>query len=195
MFWPVLAAQLVAAQPIDPENWFSSLPWDRLVSQKGGHALNLVRIVVAPDGKPDDCQIEVTSGIPELDRETCSTIMRRGRFKPARSADHREAYGVYRKDLVWAYQSAFQYSRPVDIEIQVSRLPKGIHAPVGFSMTFAVDAAGTKTTCEPGVNMDPTLAFIACKQITENYPVIPARTATGASVPSIQNALVTFVTR
>jgi TonB family protein len=195
MFWTLIAAHLVAAQPIEPIDWFSDLQWERLVSQKGGHATNLVRVVVTPQGKPDDCIVEVTSGIPELDRQTCSLVMQRARFKPARGLDQVPVYGVFRKDFLWADLDAFNYSRPVDLEVVVSRLPKGLRAPIAYSLTFAVDAAGKKSTCNAAEKMDPLLASIACEQIIANYPAVAAHTSAGAPVSSIQSARVSFVTQ
>ena len=194
MLWIVIAAGLTAAQPILPGSWFSDFEWEKLVAPKGGHALNFVRVIVSPDGKPEDCKIEATSEIPALDKETCAIILKRGRFKSARWADGSGAYAVYRKDFVWADLDAFHYSRPVDVEVGISRMPKGLRAPMAFSLTFAVDAAGSKSSCEPPERMDASLASIACRQIMENYPVTPAHNAAGVSVPSVQNALVSFVT-
>ena len=195
MTWIALAVQLTAAEPIHVANWFSDLAWEERVSQKGGHALNFIRVIVTPDGRPQDCKIEVTSGIPDLDKETCALVMKRGRFKPARWADGKPAYGVYRKDVLWADLNQFKYTRPVDVEINVSRIPKGARAPVSFPVNFAVDATGAKSSCgTPERNVDSTLLEIACKQILDSYPVLAARNVGGAAVPSVQNARVSFVT-
>jgi hypothetical protein len=195
MIWIAIAAQLTAAQPVQAANWFYDLAWEQRVSQKGGHALNFIRVIVTPDGRPQDCAIEVTSGIPDLDKETCALVMKRGRFKPARWADGKPAYGVYRKDVLWADLDQFEYSRPVDVEINVSRMPKGVRAPVSFPVNFAVDASGTKSSCQtPQRNVHSMLLDVACKQILASYPVSAARSAQGIAVPSVQNALVSFVT-
>lgn len=195
MIWIALSAQLTAAQPIHIANWFSDLAWEQSVSQKGGHALNFIRVIVTPDGAPQDCKIEVTSGIPELDAQTCALVMKRGRFRPARWADGKPAYGVYRKDVLWADLDQFNYTRPIDVEINISRMPRGGRARVSFPVNFAVDAAGAKSSCEtPERNVNSTLLAIACKEILDSYPVVPARNAQNIAVPSVQNALVSFAT-
>ena len=193
MLWIAIAADLVAAQPVNIGSWFPDLQWEERVSKKGGHAITFVRVTVAPDGKPENCKIETTSGMPDLDSEACALIMKRARFKPARGMDGTPAYGILRKDILWADASAFQYSRPVDVELTISRLPKGIPSTNSFTLLFAVDEKGGKSVCKAPKRMNPTLAAIACKEVIENYPAIAAKTSAGAAVPSVQNVIVSFV--
>ena len=113
-----------------------------------------------------------------------------------RATAHNNDKSLGRESIVKAPADldAFRYSRPIDIEVAISRMPKGLHAPIAFSLTVVVDAAGAKSSCEPAERMDGSLASIACKQIMDNYPVTRAHNVAGASVPSVQNALVSFVT-
>ena len=195
MLWIALAVQLTAAKPIDPVRWFYDADWEKLVASKGGHGLTLFRVTVTPDGRPQDCVIETTSGVPELDRLTCERVLQRARFRPAKWADGTPAYDVYRKSVLWADLAAFEYSFPVDVEIKVSRMPKGARAPMKLTVTFAVDASGRRSSCEAlDRNANPTLVSLACQQVLANYPAIPAKNRAGATVPSIQNATVNFVT-
>jgi TonB family protein len=152
--------------------------------------LTLFRVTVTPEGRVQDCTIETTSGVPELDKLTCERVMQRARFRPAKWPDGTPAYDVYRRSVLWADLAAFKYSNPVDVEIKVSRMPKGVRAPVNL----AVDANGRRSSCEaPDRAAHPTLVSLACQQILANYPAIPARNEAGVKVPSIQNATVSFV--
>jgi hypothetical protein len=122
--------------------------------------------------------------------------MQRARFKPAKWADGSAAYAIYRSTVLWADQTAFRYSTPVDVEITVSRMPKGVRAPMKLTVNFVVDANGTRSSCEaPESHSNPTLVSVACQQILANYPAIAAKNQTGATVRSIQNATVSFVTK
>lgn len=193
MFWISIAADLAAAQPANLASWFSEIKWEERVAKKGGHATTFIRVTVAPDGKPDSCKVETTSGLADLDAEACAHVMERARFKSAKGPDGAAAYGVYRQNVLWADASAFQYARPVDIELSISRLPKGVRVPNSFSMLFAADASGRKSSCQPPKRMDPALAAIACKAIIEEYPAVAARTSAGEAVASVQNVSVSFV--
>ena len=193
MLWTLIAADLVGARPIDVETWFSSIQWEQRVLDKGGHATTFIRVTVAPDGRPDNCKVETTSGLADLDAEACAQVMKRGRFKAAKGLDGSPAYGVYRQNVLWADAQSFRYERPVDVELALSRLPKGVRVPNNYFILFAVDANGNKSSCQPPERMNAALAGIACKEVIENYPAIAAKIATGGAVPSVQNVIVSFV--
>ena len=193
MLWIIVTANLVGAQPVNVGSWFSDLQWEERVSKKGGHATSFIRVTVTPDGRPDSCKVESTSGIADLDSDACALVIKRARFKPAKWTDGTPAYGIFRKNVLWADAQSFRYEQPVDVELSITRLPKGVSAPNSYSLHFAVDATGKKSLCEPPKRMNPTLAAIACKEIIENYPAIGARTSAGAAVPSVQNVIVSFV--
>lgn len=46
-----------------------------------------IRYEIDPSGRISNCTINASSGNAELDRATCSTLTRRGRFEPARGTD------------------------------------------------------------------------------------------------------------
>ena len=196
MLWIALAAQLTAARPVDPAGWFKDTNWQQLIPGKKVFGLELFRVTVTPEGKPQDCKIEVTAGTPELDKLTCEQVMARGQFKPARWADGTRAYAVYRNNVLWADADSFDYQRPMDVRIEVNDLPRGMHSPVDFSVDFAVAADGKISQCETADRtIDPALVSIACDQVTQSYPAVPARDAGGRPVASIQNVKVAFVVK
>ena len=193
MLWILLAADLVAAQPTNVGSWFSDIAWEERVSKKGGHATTFIRITVAPDGRPDNCKVETTSGLADLDAEACAHVMKRARFRAAKGLDGSPAYGVFRQNVLWADAESFRYEKPVDVELAVSRLPKGLRVPNSYFLLFVVDANGNKSSCQPPERMNSALAAVACKEVIENYPAIAAKTSAGGAVPSIQNVIVSFV--
>lgn len=190
----VAAAAVTAAEPVNLLSWFSDVQWEMLVSRKYGHAVEFIRVTVSPEGAPLNCTVEATSGVPALDKLTCEAVIKHGSFRPARLPDGRPTYGVYRQSVVWADLPAFEYTKPVDIEIQVDRLPNGLKNPVSFALEFMVDAAGKRSSCQPvSKRMHKDLATIACQQILNAYPAPPAIGSAGDPVESIQTAFVSFV--
>jgi len=196
MLWIALAAQLTPARPVDPVAWFKDTNWQRLIPGKKVFGLELFRVTVKPDGKPQDCKIEVTAGTPELDKLTCEQVMTRGQFKPARWADGTHAYAIYRNNVLWADADAFDYQQPLDLKIEVNHLPRGTHSPVSFTVDFAVAPDGKISLCQVADRTtDSALASIACDQVTQSYPAVPARDEEGKPVASIQDVKVGFVVK
>src|SRR4051794_26363158 len=103
MFWIALTAQLSAAVPQHHDRWFSGNDVPSYLSrQKNDVFLQVpVRVTVRPDGKLQDCGVEVSSGIPELDRLTCQLLRGRARFEPAQM-DGVPSFGVHRMVVRWA---------------------------------------------------------------------------------------------
>jgi hypothetical protein len=205
MFWIALAgaAQLSAPQPVNLDKWFSfeDVP-TYLVEKDSGVWLVGIRVDVAPDGSIQRCEAEKSSRIPELDKLTCSIVLLRGRFLPARSTSGSPATGVYRDSVSWsvgAGTAEAPYASNPDVDVYVQSLPRGIKSPTFVRVMFAVDQAGNKSSCvaEPGpsmqkINNDPVLVPIACEQVMSTYRATPAKDGLGNPVPSIQDALVRF---
>jgi len=66
---------------------WSDLPRDLRQAHRGGD-LELTYLVNI-DGRVSDCRITQSSGMPELDAQTCRLITERFRFRPSRDADGR----------------------------------------------------------------------------------------------------------
>jgi TonB family protein len=195
MFMFLAAALLTPPEPINPVAWFSDANWQQLLAGKTDHGLVRIRVTVSPAGEGQDCFVEATSGLPKLDSLTCELVMKRARFKPAKWNDDKPAFAIYRRNVLWADGDSFDYSRPIDVEVSVDRLPRHVHSPVAVGVRFAVSADGTRSSCEAAdKDANPALASIACQQVLASYPAIPARDANRNPVSSIQNAVVSFVT-
>jgi hypothetical protein len=187
---------LTVARPVSPSGWFDETNWEQLLPGKKVFGLELFRVTVKPDGNPQDCTIEVTAGTPELDKLVCEQVMSRAQFKPARWADGTRAYAIYRNNILWANADSFDYERPIDVKIEVNHLPRGTHSPVSFAVVFAVGPDGKISLCQTvDRTIDPGLASIACGEVTQSYPAIPAHDETGKAVASIQNLTVGFVVK
>ena len=144
-----LAAQIAAAQPTNFETWFreGDLPLHQFPSD-GDHAA-AYRLTIRPDGKMQSCEIEVSSGLPAIDRLTCNLIRRRARVKPATGLDGAPSYGVIRSSTVWAVNPERHYTRPVDIEMTVTTLPEGEKSPAAIAVVFASDRKEARPFARP----------------------------------------------
>jgi hypothetical protein len=204
MFWIALAAQVSAPVPLNLNKWFYADDTPQyLIAKENGLWFVAVRLSVSSDGVLRSCDVESTSGIPQLDSFTCRTLEHRAKFKAARWADGSPAYGVYRTSVQWAVSAVpwdiSKVSKP-DLDVDVQSLPPGVHSPALVHAMFAVDAAGQMSACisEPSPLSEradnPALVQVACDQLMKSYKAIPATGGDGKPVVSVQDALVRFST-
>lgn len=203
MFWIALAAQLSAPQPTNRTNWFSADDVPRYLMEQGTGVWQVgIRVNVAPDGKIEDCEVEKSDGVPDLNKLTCEIVIVRAKFRPAHLADGSPAYGVYRTSVKWAVSdepSDISKITSPDLDVTVAALPRGVKSPSLVRVMFAVDATGKASSCiaEPWPDFDksennPALVPVACEQILQHYTATPAKDAAGRPVASVQDALVRF---
>lgn len=196
MFWLAVAAQLSAPVPTNKRLVTSAdVPVELLHEDE----IKLVqfRVTVTPQGKPQDCQVEVSSGDLKIDALTCALVKRRARFRAATDVDGKAAYGVYRAFITW-WMSSTRGTPPSvttrDLEIMVKDLPRGIRSPAPVELMFAVDSNGHPSSCKGERETDhPTLVKIGCDQLVKSFTAVPARTNVGNPVRSVQNAIVLFI--
>ena len=197
MFWTALAAQLSAPEPFQRGSWFSDSDMPSYIQTAGISRRVLTRLLVSPDGKVESCSAEVSSGEVRVDRDTCSLMMERTKFRPARWTDGSPVYGVYRLVFDWTVGPRLPGILS-DLELTVAALPKGAHSPATVRVMFAVDEVGKPSSCTaeitPGIpKANWALAPVACAEIVKRYSAIPARDTSGRAVRSVQDATVNFV--
>jgi protein TonB len=202
MFWIAIAAQLAAPQP--KYMWLSDddTPYGQLPAK--GYTSVAVRLTVAPDGTVQNCEIEDSSGDRAIDGYTCALSMRRAQFYPATSNDGSPTYGIFRQRVVWTRGPVPRVnSYPVDLELTVKQLPKGVRSPFQVGLLFAVDENGRPSNCterpqkfslgrRTKQKSDPQLVEVACEQFLKLYTAIPAKDASGKHVRSVQDGTVRF---
>jgi hypothetical protein len=150
MFWIAVAAQLVAAEPVKFLTWWSSDDMPAAVQQAGISRIVLARVTVGPDGSIKDCSAENDSGDPTLDAITCTIIVKRGKFNPARLPDGSPAYGVFRRAVTWAIGSPPpEGDYPVDLDLTLNQMPHGVRSPAQANLVAALDEGGHPTACSP----------------------------------------------
>ena len=190
MFWIALAAQLSA--PIPKEVWFKNSDTPLAELSKMGAARVLIRITVDPSGALLSCDVEESSGNNPVDERACKVTRQRARFSPARSAEGTATYGVLRLPVLWL-MSPMEVPPRGDMTVFVDRLPRGLKSPETVLLTFAADAKGHISACAADRrNRVPALVPLACDQLRKQYTAIPAKTADGSAIPSVQNGVVVF---
>lgn len=191
-----LALQLSAAEPRGPLPFRpEDLPIEEVES---GKALVVAyRATVRPDATIQDCKVEVRSGSDKLDALTCRLVLRRARFRAAQAADGSPSYGIFRSTAAWSVNPPASYIYPVDMQLKVTRLPAGERSPSTVRVIFSVDGHGNASSCKDdrtyNAKSNPALVQVACRELASKYRPIPALTDAGVSVPSVQNARVSFV--
>jgi hypothetical protein len=205
MLWIALAAQMSLPTP-DPRGLFSPDDMPAYVQMEGINRFIFTRTTVKPDGAPQDCVLERSGGDPKLDALTCAIILERARFQPAKWVDGSPAYAVLRTPVSWTIggppsKSELRSAFPPDIEISVSRLPRGVPERASVNLMIAVDENGRIVGCgaAPRDKRDhsrtfPQLAPIACQETIRQFTPIPARDGSGKPIRSVQTASASFTT-
>jgi len=61
-------------------------------------------LTIGKDGRPKACRVAKSSASERLDRATCSILMKRARFRPARDASGNPTEDVYTGEISWRFQ-------------------------------------------------------------------------------------------
>src|SRR5579864_7533554 len=122
----LVALTTLISAPVPKEPIFSADDVPEYIKRAGVTRTVYVSATVRPDGRVEDCKSQVSSGDAALDAYTCSLVLKRGRFQPARWMDGSPAYGVVRAPVTWAVsdripseqeQEKLRQSGPADLEV------------------------------------------------------------------------------
>lgn len=126
------AREPTAAVPMgSPGWWATSGDYPREALQKKLEGTAGFRVTVGPDGKPSACEIVASSGVAAFDEVTCSVVMTRAKFYPARDAKGKVTEGVYSNAIRWIL--------PPDVSKTLS--------PKSETLTFILDKDGSIKDC------------------------------------------------
>lgn len=96
----MIAASASVPQPIDKADWIRSAdypPWDRETLE----GVVEVKLLVDATGVTTGCSVTVSSGNAKLDEYTCSLLMKRARFEPARGLHGKRVPGEVVQAVHW----------------------------------------------------------------------------------------------
>lgn len=191
----LLASQLAAPTTLGPANWYKADDYPIQYIQAGRSFDISLRATVRPDGGLQGCAIEKSSGEKDFDKYNCALLLSRARFSPAKDRDGRPVLGIYRSRVTWMMDDRKPKAGAGDLELTVANLPAGLSSPAYIHVALAVDGTGRATDCAKGKpDQNAALLKAACTQLLRSYRAIPARLPSGALVPSVQSATVSFIT-
>ena len=198
MIWLLAIAQPTAPTATNMAGLFRGE--DTPVAIMPGKVLKSVNtaVTVTPQGKIQDCKVEVSSGIQKLDAHTCALLIRRAKFRPALDRDGTSIYGVYRTQIDWWVGDGYPpLGRTIpEVSMTVKTLPPKTKSPAVLRLMFRVDPFGHVSDCSlQDKKGDPGLVKLGCEALIKGYTATPARNFAGALVASVQTATVLFEAR
>jgi TonB family protein len=148
-----------AATPAgSPAAWFGpdDYPPDALRRSEEGRVAFMVDVNVS--GTPTGCHIVTSSGSSALDNGTCTVLMNKGRFKPARDASG--------KAVASTWSSATRWAIPEPLAIDVSNGPvQQFAGTIEVSVDLEGNVTGCKSASAVPVAADPCAAYETGRQI------------------------------
>lgn len=188
----VAAGQLAAPKAVKP--WIREEDYVQLV-YSGQESASLIRVLVSPEGKPESCIVEWSSGNRRGDMLSCSLTMNRSRFTAPRDEAGRPAWGIF-QEVVNFYvldgrPSAFPMMKKPDLELIVQELPEKAET-ASVKVAVAVDREGTVKACAGEEDADERLASIACRQLGASWTSAPALGPGGSAIPYVATRRVSF---
>lgn len=99
---PIITSGATPPRPLgSPARWVTANDYPSAALREKKQGVTTAKLVVALDGIPISCEVTGSSGSDDLDVATCTSLMRRARFHPARSADGIEVEGTFTQSINW----------------------------------------------------------------------------------------------
>jgi TonB family protein len=125
-----LASATVSATPrADPHTWLGPDDYPKASIASEAEGAVTVAIDVDEKGKPSSCSVTSSSGDNDLDSLTCSLLVKRAQFIPAKGQRGQAATSQYSQKVTW-------------------RIPREKLITRGFKLTFGVERDGRLSNCE-----------------------------------------------
>jgi TonB family protein len=124
-----MAAALSAPLPRDRASWITDNDYPRSASAAGEQGQVTVALTVDESGEPQVCAVRSTTAPASLARLSCSLIVQRAHFQPARDDRGKPVAGEFVQTVQWALPSP------------------GTLADSGYVTHFDIDEAGNIAGC------------------------------------------------
>jgi hypothetical protein len=197
MFLPMaFAAQQAIALPVLRSGPLK--PNFRAAMNAGGAASVKVKITISPEGLPVRCDIAFANGPRSNGERLCAMVLERARYSPALARGAGPMAGIA---YVWSQWSKGRWLGsaapswdPVELALEVSRIPAGFREMDSFQLRVVVDAGGRLQGCEvEEAGLAPRAKALLCREVeAETLP--PALDSTGAAMASVRPVRVRLVT-
>ncbi|PHP17614.1 hypothetical protein CG471_21810 [Sphingobium sp. IP1] len=201
MFGLMFAAALANSTPVDTgRSWLTARDYPADARKRGEEGILWFVILVSPEGRVVRCDIVQSQLSSELNEKTCSLVTARAKFRPATDETGAPIYSEWQTRMEWFLPSQRQPSTtqsitmPVDMEIQVQKLPKGAREK-SVGLVVKIDTDGHVTHCQgikPDKN-DAKLVNVACTQ-ARALTMESGKDNDGRPIPFVRAMLVAFRT-
>jgi hypothetical protein len=163
---------------------------------EGGAAITEVRLTIAPNGVPFQCERGFLNG-PHENADALCSMLKRVQFRPARDSAGNSAHGrVY----VWSHWSNRRWTgfdspswSPGDLGLTVNKMPNGYPESSKFFLALDVDSDGAIKSCGVVTAQKAPLSHdvvnLLCREASA-HPAAPATDENGNAVPSVQQFIV-----
>lgn len=108
---PADEVQLLPLSP--PVSWVTADDYSTEALRNNQEGSVAMTLRIGTDGRPKDCRVERSSGVPVLDEQSCAILMQRSRFAPPRDGGGRSVEVSYRRNIRW------QIPRSVDAAVAI----------------------------------------------------------------------------
>lgn len=123
--------------------YFSTDDYPETAWRRGIQGTTGFRLEISPDGRVTNCIVTQSSGDPALDSATCSVLLSRAEYEPARDADGHPIAGTDYGRVTWRLPAPEPDAQPQPFA--------DVHAPVRIDLTVGMDAQ-RRPTCTVLVN-------------------------------------------
>lgn len=188
--------------PPEAKNWVRPEDYPAKALQANESGVVYVRLIIAPDGRPETCTPVLRTKSKILADISCSLLMKRATFGPAEDQAGHPVYGAVTRWFSWTTGSRagstpsrdwIVKALPADVDITVKALPAGMGKSADMHVALAIGSDGRASGfAHPGTASETAaLANIACKRLAaESWS--PLHDPVGNAVPSVQQVLVRF---
>ena len=189
MFLLILAAaQQAIALPVLRSG--SLEPDFKAAMNEGGAASVKVKLQVSPEGVPERCDIAFSNGPQANGERLCAMLLAKAGYSPPSARSAKPVAGVV---FVWSQWSKGRWlgSRPppwdpVDLALEVDKIPAGFRETDMFHLRVAADETGRVRECEvEETRLAAQAKALLCHEVgLETIP--PAVDPTGAATASVR---------
>jgi TonB family protein len=90
-----------ARPEVEPVRWVNTNDYPDDALRKGQSGVTTLLWTIGTDGRVADCKIIASSGVPSLDRASCSAITKRARYVPARDKSGQPVVSYGTRRIMW----------------------------------------------------------------------------------------------
>lgn len=157
---------------------------------EGGSAATKVKLVISPEGVPVRCDVAFSNGPQANGEALCAMLRREARYSPALDENGKAIAGItfvwsQWKQGKWLGAAAPDWD-PVEVGLQVNKIPPGFYEMQTFHLRLVVDPTGIVKRCEvEEARLSAQAQQLLCREVNrENIP--PALDENGKAIDAVR---------